>query len=64
MKYEYAVKTVPNEVMVEYLDALNLMGDDGWELVVEYMCEGVEESLCTFKRQRVEINPTESICDN
>ena len=64
MKYEYVVDTLPNDHPIDYVDALNLLGDEGWELVVEYMAEGVDESVCTFKRQIMEINPTESICDN
>jgi hypothetical protein len=50
--------------MVDYVDALNIEGDDGWELVVEYMAEGVDESVCTFKRVRTELGTLEGCCDN
>lgn len=57
MKWEYKVEVIPNGDPVDYVDALNLEGDDGWELVIEYMAEGVDESVCTFKRQRVALDP-------
>ena len=64
MRYEYTVEIIPNEDMIDYVDALNVLGYEGWELIVEMMAEGVDESVCTFKRQLVEINPSDSICNN
>ena len=64
MKWEYMVDVIPNDDPHEYVDALNELGDDGWELVVEYMAEGVDESICTFKKQLAEINPKDGICNN
>jgi hypothetical protein len=64
MKYEYKVEVIPNADMVDYVDALNIEGDDGWELVVEYMAEGVDESVCTFKRVRTELGVVDNCCNN
>ena len=60
IKWEYKIDTVPNHDMVDYIDALNILGDDGWEMVHEEMCADVDESVCTFKRQRVDLEPTYS----
>ena len=64
MKYEYKVEVIPNADMIEYVDALNIEGDSGWELVAEYMAEGVDESVCTFKRVRTELGTLEGCCEN
>ena len=63
-RFEYKIATVPNGDELDYIDALNLLGEDGWELVHEEMCVDVEESVCTFKRQRSELNPSEAFSDN
>jgi len=64
MKYEYKVHIIPNDDMVTYVDALNVEGDAGWELVVEYMAEGVDESVCTFKRARRDLGQLGAHCAN
>jgi len=64
MKWEYKVDALPTEDHIEYVDALNILGDQGWELVVEMMCEGVDKSVCTFKRARVELGSLEDVYDN
>jgi hypothetical protein len=64
MKWEYKVEVITNEDMLEYVDALNMIGDSGWELVVEYQCADNENSVCTFKRQRTELGVVYDNCGN
>ena len=61
--WEYKSALISNETMIDYIDALNIEGASGWQLVGEYMCEGVDESVCTFMRP-APLDPAGAFSDN
>ena len=63
IKWEYKTEVIPNDSVIDYIDALNLEGDKGWQVVTEYMCADVDESVVTFMRPRP-FEAEESICVN
>ena len=61
VQYEYNAFVLPFGGMIEYLERLNELGDEGWALISTDSIEGDPDTVCgTFMRVRTTLGMVHS----